>query len=354
MRGSAQVGIEPRRHARYEWLVRPAEKANERRGRMNSVVSTAIQDDVRFFHQRCMSKETLEALPEAVGIFRDDGLFTAHNEQYRNFWKLPQEHSLVGRFNLFTAPGVHPIDVQLLRNAIAGEHGVSPVIAIDVRDDPTFHEIQRKELWMQSSWVPLRVDGKVRFIMARFLDCTQDMLNKQRIEENAAQLAAQQTTIEELRTAHDQIRRQQDTIRELSMPIIEVWPGVLTIPVMGHVDERRASEMTERLLTSLVTHRAQHAIIDLTGVERLDEMTLSHVLQMLRAVPLLGVQPVITGIHPNVAQSIITLGLDMQSIRTVGTLRSALAEIIDQRAPDNARHERPGTKSNKVNPKHRL
>lgn len=287
-----------------------------------------IQPDIQLVHARCMSQDTLDALHDAVGIYRTDGVLTAYNETFREFWKIPPEISIVGKVNLFEAAGVHPDDVIRLHAAVAGERGVSTPHEIDLRDDPAFEQLNRKQVWMQTRFAPLRVDGVVRFVMITFEDCTEEILDKQHIEQSMAQLAAQQATIEALQSAQEQIRQQQDTIRELSVPIIEVWPHVLTMPLVGHIDERRASDMTERLLARLVTHQARYVIVDLTGVERLDEGTAEHVLRMLRAVPLLGVEPIITGIHPQVARAIIMLGLDMATVRTLGTLRGALAEIL--------------------------
>ena len=293
-----------------------------------NVSNTEILESIRLFNERCMSQTTLEALPDAIGIYRSDGILTADNELFRLFWKLPEGISLVGKVNLFTAPGVHPDDVQLLRRAIAGEHVTSGVHRIDLDELETVTEAQQKEIWMQTLYVPLRVDDALHFVMIIFRDRTEDMLKQARISESEARVMEQQATIEALQFAQDKIRRQQDTIRELSTPIIEVWPGVLTMPLVGHIDERRAGEMTERLLASLVARQARRVIVDLTGVEQLDAATAGHIVHMLRAVPLLGVEPIITGIHANVAQSIIALGLDLHSIRILGNLRSALAEIL--------------------------
>ena len=295
-----------------------------------------ILASIRLFHERCMSQTTLEALPDAIAIYLADGVQIADNALYRQFWKLPKDTSLVGKINLFTASGVHPDDLQLMRRAIAGEHVTSDVHRVDLGELETVTEAQQNELWMQTLYVPLRVDDAVRFVMIMFRDRTEDVLKQARISESEARVLEQQVTIEALQFAQDKIRRQQDTISELSTPIIEVWPGVLTMPLVGHIDERRAGEMTERLLANLVSRQARSVIVDLTGVEQFDAATANHIVQLLRAVPLLGVEPIITGIHANVAQSIIALGLDLHSIRILGSLRGALAEILTNRDIANA------------------
>lgn len=308
------------------------------------VTNADILESIRLFNERCMSQVTLEALPDAIAIFRSDGVLTANNDLHRVFWKLPEGISLIGKINLFTSAGVHPDDVQLMRRAIAGENLTSGVHRIDLTKLEAVSEIEQKELWMQTLYVPLRIDDVVHFVMIIFRDRTEDMLKQARISASEARVMEQQATIEALQLAQDKIRRQQDTISELSTPIIEVWPGVLTMPLVGHIDERRAGEMTERLLANLVSRQARSVIVDLTGVEQLDAATAGHIVQMLRAVPLLGVEPIITGIHANVAQSIIALGLDLHTIRILGNLRGALAEILSNREMSKA--VQPASKTN--------
>lgn len=293
-------------------------------------MSGTIAEQTAILYARCLSQEVLEALPDPMAVFGADGTLLAHNHAYREFWKLPPGHELIGRLNLLTAPGVNPNDVVLLRAAIAGEKGASSVNAIDLREDPTFAALGRQQLWMQTIFAPLRVDGAVRFVLMTFRDRSDEMNNQNRVHESEALVAAQSETIAALRSAQEHIREQQDTIRELSTPIIEVWPGVLTLPVVGHIDQRRASEMTERLLESVTRMRARYVILDLTGVLRLDPATAGHLLRILRAVPLLGGQTMITGIHADVAQTVVALGLDLSAVRTVRSLRAALAEIVGQ------------------------
>ena len=86
--------------------------------------------------------------------------------------------------------------------------------------------------------------------------------------------------------------------------------------------------MTERLLASVSSLRARHVILDLTGVARLEESMAGHLLQILRAVPLLGGRAMLSGINPEVAQTVVALGLDLRALRIVGSVRSALAEIV--------------------------
>jgi rsbT co-antagonist protein RsbR len=131
-------------------------------------------------------------------------------------------------------------------------------------------------------------------------------------------------TERELREKLELIARQEEAIRALSTPIIEVWDGVLTLPLFGVVDSQRAAEMMERLLDAITHKAATYAIIDLTGVDIVDTSTADHIGKLVRAAELLGARCIITGIRPAVAQTIVQIGIDLTKIITLSTLREAL------------------------------
>jgi PAS domain S-box-containing protein len=122
----------------------------------------------------------------------------------------------------------------------------------------------------------------------------------------------------------DIIEAQQAAIQKLSTPIIEVWEGVLTMPVLGVVDEQRAEQMMSVMLEAVSRTRCQHTIIDLTGVDAVDTKTADHVMKIVRAVQLLGARAIVVGIRPEVAMTIVALGVDLASITTLSNLREAL------------------------------
>lgn len=134
----------------------------------------------------------------------------------------------------------------------------------------------------------------------------------------------------ELRAKLDLIEKQQEVIRELSTPIIEVWEGVLCLPVVGVLDTTRSAEMTESLLTAIVETRASCAIIDITGIQVMDTGTADHFLRMARAVRLLGANCLLTGINPAIAQTIIHMGVDLSGVVTHRTMRNALQRYVQR------------------------
>lgn len=134
------------------------------------------------------------------------------------------------------------------------------------------------------------------------------------IEQTAADLE------EKLRT----IERQQMAIAELSTPVVEIWDDILTLPIVGLVDTRRSVDMTERLLHAIVERQAKCVIIDITGVDMVDTATADHFVKMIRASSMLGAYCVVSGISPDVAQTLTRIGVELDGVRTLRSLKDAL------------------------------
>ncbi len=126
------------------------------------------------------------------------------------------------------------------------------------------------------------------------------------------------------------IERQRIAIQELSTPIMEVWDGVLCVPVVGLMDTARSSEMTSTLLRAVVEKSAKCAIIDITGIDVMDTRTVDHFVRMAKAVRLLGSECVLTGMNPHIAQTVVHMGLDLSNVITHRNLRDALQQYVGQ------------------------
>jgi rsbT co-antagonist protein RsbR len=120
------------------------------------------------------------------------------------------------------------------------------------------------------------------------------------------------------------IAQQQKTIMALSTPIIQVWDGVVTLPIVGMLGASRAETVMVNLLGVIVERSARHAILDLTGVERVDAETADHIVRIVRAVELLGARAIVSGIRPKVAQTLVEIGVDLSSLVTAANLQEAL------------------------------
>jgi rsbT co-antagonist protein RsbR len=120
-------------------------------------------------------------------------------------------------------------------------------------------------------------------------------------------------------------------IEALSTPIIVVWPGVLTLPLIGRLDLERATMISNAVLERVVSERATHVILDLTGVETIETSTVAALLRMIGAIRLLGSQCFVTGINSRGAQQIVELGADSKQLRSFARVSDALALVLAQK-----------------------
>jgi len=120
------------------------------------------------------------------------------------------------------------------------------------------------------------------------------------------------------------VERQRIAIRELSVPIIDIWDDVITLPLVGAIDSARAAEMTEKLLQRISDRGAEYVIIDLTGVDVVDTMTAAHLVRLTHAAKLLGARCILTGVRPDVARTLVDIGVHLGGLMTLRTLKDGL------------------------------
>jgi len=140
-------------------------------------------------------------------------------------------------------------------------------------------------------------------------------------EEREKELREKLSTIEKQKQT---ILQQQEDLMELSSPVIKIWDDVLVLPVIGTVDSRRAQIMMENLLQSIVDSGCTMAILDITGVLRIDTQVANHLIKTVEAVRLLGGECIISGISPAIAQTIVQLGIDLSAIKTKANLQEGM------------------------------
>ena len=135
---------------------------------------------------------------------------------------------------------------------------------------------------------------------------------------------AQFTATAYQRSREEVILRQQQELLELSTPVVKLWDGVLAVPMIGTLDSSRTQLVMEALLTRIVETGSELAIIDITGVPTVDTLVAQHLLKTVTAIRLMGADCIISGIRPQIAQTIVHLGIDLQGIITKATLADAL------------------------------
>ncbi len=137
------------------------------------------------------------------------------------------------------------------------------------------------------------------------------------------------------------IREQQEAIQELPTPVLPFRENMLIVPVIGLLDSQRARQLTEQLLHSIRANRAKVVVIDITGVQAVDSKVANHIVQTVEAARLMGATVIVAGLSPDVAQTMVTLGVDLARIETVGDLQSGIEraeellgyQMVRKRAP---------------------
>ncbi|MBX3075918.1 STAS domain-containing protein [Candidatus Obscuribacterales bacterium] len=130
------------------------------------------------------------------------------------------------------------------------------------------------------------------------------------------------------KTREDIIRRQQKDILEMSTPVIKMWEGIVAVPLIGTLDSARTQIVMENLLQKIVDIGAKIAILDITGVPTVDTQTAQHLIKTVSATRLMGAECIISGIRPQIAQTIVHLGIEIHDIVTRATMEDALREAM--------------------------
>jgi rsbT co-antagonist protein RsbR len=120
------------------------------------------------------------------------------------------------------------------------------------------------------------------------------------------------------------IRRQQEEMLELSTPVVQIWDGIVALPLIGTLDSNRTSVVMESLLQTVIETRSEIAIIDITGVPTVDTLVAQHLLKTVAAARLMGVDCIISGIRPQIAQTMVHLQIDLSAVTTKATMADAL------------------------------
>lgn len=190
-----------------------------------------------------------------------------------------------------------------------------------VNTGQTVLRLAGKEIPIEYASRPLRnLEGEIIGCVEHFIDIS-DRLEKERI------ILEQQEQL--LKKREEDIRHLQDEILELSTPVIEVWDGILALPLVGTLDSHRAKIAMERLLEAIERTRSSFVIIDITGVPTVDAEVANHIIQTIDAARLMGSEAILTGISPHIARTIAKLDVRLGDITVRGRMTDALHLAIN-------------------------
>ncbi|MEU5961365.1 STAS domain-containing protein [Micromonospora parva] len=142
-----------------------------------------------------------------------------------------------------------------------------------------------------------------------------------------------------VRTRESLIADQAEQLLELSTPVVKLWEGVVAVPLVGTLDSARAQVVMERLLQTLVDTGSPYAIIDITGVPAVDTQVAQHILKTVVAARLMGADCIISGIRPQIAQTIVALGIEFGDIATKASLADALRHVLRLNGVETSRRQ---------------
>ncbi len=179
----------------------------------------------------------------------------------------------------------------------------------------------------------IREDGR-RFQVCSVIDITDRKEHARELEERASQARAEADLktrlLGELDTKLELIQHQHQQILDLSAPILDLWEGVLILPIIGAFTAERASNVTECLLLAVVRRRARFVLLDLTSAQDLESGSAAYIIRMISAVRLLGAQTLLTGLSPQMARSLADRGLDLSGIRAMRSLAEGLRACLPE------------------------
>jgi rsbT co-antagonist protein RsbR len=174
-------------------------------------------------------------------------------------------------------------------------------------------------LWVQANARALHAeDGAIVGAVALFRDISERKRSERSMEDQ----------IQLEREKSDALTRLKSALQELSSPILEVWDDVLALPMIGVIDSERSAALMERLLRVVEEKQCRFVIIDITGVEIVDTATADRLLQLVRAVGILGARCVLTGAKAAVAQTLVSIGADLGPLLTLRSLKQGLWECL--------------------------
>jgi PAS domain S-box-containing protein len=267
------------------------------------VIDDLMESSARLAAERSTLRTIIDSLPDIMYVKDREGRFEMVNQALAQMLGVGSPDALIGKTDFDLFPRELATQYDLDDRAI-----LNSGVALLNKEEPVLHA-DGSSHWISTTKVPVRDPlGRTIGLVGRGQDITE------RRQADAERQKLQEALIQAQATA----------LQELSTPLIPISDTVLVMPLIGRIDARRANQILESLLTGIQVHQADLAIIDITGVNLVDTQVAQALIQAARAVKLLGAQVVLTGLRPEVAQTLVSLGVDLSDIVTRGTLQSGI------------------------------
>lgn len=273
---------------------------------VNLDVSKHVETTRRLQHSENRFRTIIENVPSGICITNPQGMFEYVNPAYCRIYGY-REAELLGEPFTIVVPADYRDQAQQLHDIFLAERKEIPADWVVINKAGESLHILASAAYLEEP------DGgarKVTFVL--------DITDRKHAE-------AQQTLLQQ-----QIIDTQQARLRELSTPLIPITDEVVIMPLIGSIDDQRAQQILEALLEGVARHQATMVILDITGVEMINEQVANTLMQAASAVQLLGTQLMITGIQPKIAQTLVTLGIDLGHIDTRSTLQAGIAAALNQ------------------------
>jgi len=260
-----------------------ADKAHSERGKMERV-------DESLRHLR----ETLDSLMEGCQIIGYDWRYLYVNDAVANHGRTTKE-KLLGKTMMEAYPGIEKTEMFAALQKCMKER-----VATRMENEFQFPDGKK-------GWFELSIQPAPEGIVILSVDITK-----------------RKTAEEKLKTQMQELKEREEMIRKLSTPIVEVEKGIAMLPMVGILDTARAKQLTESILEHIAKEKIDMIVMDVTGISTIDTQVANHILRTVQAVRLMGSDIIVTGIRPDVAATLVALGVDLSAIVTCGTLREGL------------------------------
>lgn len=265
----------------------------------------------------------------SVQRYHHDGQCVAVNPGWLQLWQIPRDWAL--QYNILADEQLRGTEVMTRIEASFHAGRATPLPTI--RYDPEANEqVGRtgKAAWVASVLTPVcDPDGAVREVIQLHVSIDELHQSEQDLlADNRRLEAAVQARTAELEQKLSLIEEQRDAIRALSTPVLQIWRGVLALPLIGQLDRERARILQEALLPAVVATRAEYVLIDVTGVPEIDLEAAGHLRDAMRATQLLGSRCALVGISAGTAQTLVRLDLSFDRFATFATLQDGLRHAL--------------------------